>query len=513
MLYKMLRFIFSRRFIITILALIQIWIVYLFLSDYVILDPTFYYGLVVLSVISIIYIVERDNLNPSYKILWILFMIIFPGTGAILYILWGNRRLSKSQQDTLELINKNNEKLLSHDKVILQKIKEKDINLEKQARYLTNIAKGMLFENTDVRYYKMGEDFFEDFLEDLKNANKSIFMQYFIIDEGYMWDKILEILTEKAKAGVDVRILYDGFGSLLTLPDGYDEKLKKLGIKTEIFSPIKFSFRIRNYLILNHRDHRKLTIIDNNISYGGGLNIADEYINKITKFGVWKDTAFRLEGEATFGMTNIFLQSWEFVTKEEIDYSKFYPTAQNNSDGIVQPYHDTPLDTYNVCENAYLNVINGANDYVYIATPYLIIDNEMVTALTLASQSGVDVRIVVPGIPDKWYAYYITQSYYKILVEHGVKIYEYTPGFLHAKMYVCDDKQAIVGSANMDYRSLYLHYENCASFYGGKIVGEVKEDFNEMFEVSSLVTIEKINSTPPLKRLYQLVFKILSPLM
>ncbi len=513
MLFKLLRFIFSRRFIIAVLALIQLCLVYLFLTNYLVINPTFYYALVVLSVISMIYIVERDNLNPSYKILWILFMIVFPGTGALLYILWGNRRLSKSQQEKLELINKNNEKLSLDDNIILEKLQKQDINLQKQAKYLKNIAKGMLFENTDVRYYKIGEDFFGDYLEDLKNAKKNIFMQYFIIDEGYMWDEILEILTKKAKEGVDVRILYDGFGSLLTLPDGYDDKLKALGIKTEIFSPIKFSFRIKDYLILNHRDHRKLTIIDNNISYGGGLNIADEYINKITKFGVWKDTAFRLEGEATFGMTNIFLQSWEFVTKETIDYNKFYPSVIKEGSGIIQPYHDTPLDTYNVCENAYLNVINGATDYVYIATPYLIIDNEMVTALTLAAQSGVDVRIVVPGIPDKWYAYYITQSYYKILVENGVKIYEYTPGFLHAKMYVCDDRQAIVGSANMDYRSLYLHYENCVSFYGGEIVGDVKEDFNEMFTESKLVTMKEINETPALKRIYQLFFKILSPLM
>ncbi len=511
--YKLLRFIFSRRFIIALLALVQIALVYLFLSDIIFYGPTIYFLMTLFSVITMVYVVERDNLNPSYKILWILFMVVFPVTGALMYFFWGNRKLTKNHQEKLELIQIDNEKIFLQNDKILNEIKLKDVNLEKQARYLSNIAKGMLYDNTDVRYYKMGEDFFVDFLEDLRNAKKSIFMQYFIVDEGYMWDSILEILKEKAKEGLDIRILYDGFGSLLTLPDNYDKTLKKMGIKAEIFSPIKFSFKIKDYLILNHRDHRKLSIIDGNIGYGGGLNIADEYINKITKFGVWKDTAFRLEGEASFGLTNIFLQSWQFVTKEEVDYNKFLPSVKKAAEGIIQPYHDTPLDSFNVCENAYLNVINGANDYIYIATPYLIIDNEMATALTLAAQSGVDVRIIVPGIPDKWYAYYITQSYYKILISSGVKIYEYTPGFLHAKMYVCDDKQAIVGSANMDYRSLYLHYENCVSFYGGEIIKDVKEDFNEMFVESKLVTLEEIRKTPFLKRMYQIVFKILSPLM
>ncbi len=511
--YKILRFLFSRRFLIALIALLQIVWVYVFLSDIIVLGPYIYIGFTLFSVVIMAYIAERDNLNPSYKMLWLIFMVIFPVTGALLYFFWGNRKLAKRHQDTLEIIQSDTEKLFFQDDNLLKKIKDKDTNLEKQAKYLSNIAKGMLYENTAVKYYKMGEDFFIDYLEDLKNAKKSIFMQYFIIDEGYMWDEILKILKEKAAEGVDVRVLYDGFGSLLTLPDDYEKTLQKMGIKAEVFSPIKLSYRIGDYLILNHRDHRKLTVIDGNIGYSGGLNIADEYINKINKFGRWKDTAVRLYGEGTFGLTNIFLQSWQFVTKEVEMYDKYKPSVKGKADGIIQPYHDTPLDTYNVCENAYLNVINGATDYVYIATPYLIIDNEMVTSLTLAAQSGADVRIVVPGVPDKWYAFYITQSYYKTLLEGGVRIYEYTPGFLHAKMYVCDDKQAIVGSANMDYRSLYLHYENCVSFYGGSVVKDVKADFNEMFLDSKEVSLLDVKNTPLLKRLYQIFFKILSPLM
>ncbi len=510
---KLLRFLFSKRFIVCVLAVFQLAFFMIFMDGLFVLSPNVYVLMIVFSVLVMLYIFERDNLNPSYKILWMLVMIVFPITGAIFYFLWGNRKLAKSQRDTLSLISESYKNEFPHSQGLLEKLDKQNGSLAKQARYLLNIADSNLYENTQTKYYRLGEDFFVDYLEDLKNAKKSIFIQYFIIDEGEMWDKILEILIEKAKEGVDVRVLYDGFGSLLTLPDNYDETLRKMGIKAHIFSPLKLSTRVRDYLILNNRDHRKITIIDSNIAYGGGLNIGDEYINKIKKFGIWKDTAFRLYGDASFGMTVTFLEAWQFTTGEFVNYSDYKPNAKAETDGIIQPYHDTPLDTHNVCENAYLNVINLADDYVYITTPYLIIDTELITALSLASQSGADVKILVPGIPDKWYAYYITQSYYKTLVENGVEIYEYTPGFVHAKMYVSDDKQAIVGSANMDYRSLYLHYENCVAFYGGSMVSEVKQDFIDCLKDSKKVTLEDIKKTPFLKRLYQIFFKVLSPLM
>ncbi len=354
---------------------------------------------------------------------------------------------------------------------------------------------------------------FRDYLNDLKNARKSIFIQYFIIDEGYMWDRIMEVLKEKVADGVDVRVVYDGFGTLLTLPEDYEKTLRAAGIKAYIFNDVKFSMHIGDYLMLNHRDHRKITVIDSTIGYGGGINIADEYINVIERFGVWKDTGFRLEGEGVWGLTTTFLQTWEFVSGAKADYSRFRPDYGVKSDCIVQPYFDTPLDKINLCANTYLNVVNNAKDYVYIASPYLIVDNEVLTAITLAARSGVDVRVIVPGIPDKWYVYYVTQSYYKPLLEAGVKVYEYTPGFLHAKMYVSDDMQAIVGGANTDYRSLYLNFENCCAFYGGEIVSRVKKDFDAMFRQSHLVTAEDIRNTPLYKRIFQIAFRVLSPLM
>lgn len=268
-----------------------------------------------------------------------------------------------------------------------------------------------------------------------------------------------------------------------------------------------------DYLMLNHRDHRKITVIDSTVAYSGGINIADEYINVIERFGVWKDTGFRIEGDAVWSMTTTFLNTWEYVSKTKDDYEKFRPRYSMESDGIIQPYYDTPLDKVNLCENSYLNVINAAKNYVYIATPYLIIDNELITALTVAAQSGVDVRIVVPGIPDKWYVYYVTQSYYRVLLKAGVKIYEYTPGFIHAKMYASDDMQAIVGGANTDYRSMYLNYENCCSFYGGTMVRQVKKDFEDTFSKSRQVTINDVNKTNFFKRLLQLFLRVWSPMM
>jgi len=258
---------------------------------------------------------------------------------------------------------------------------------------------------------------------------------------------------------------------------------------------------------------RKITVIDNNVGYGGGLNIADEYINAITRFGVWKDTAFRIEGEAVYGLTSTFIRAWHLAAGEALNYANYKPTVKKESDGIIQPYFDTPLDKLNICESAYLGVINNAKKYVYITTPYLVIDNEMITSLCLAAQSGIDVKIMVPGIPDKWYVYYITQSYYRVLLDAGVEIYEYTPGFLHAKMYVSDDIQAIVGSANMDFRSMYLHFENCCSFYGGSMVEAVKADFENTLSQCRKVTIEQVKKTPLWKRIFQIVFRIWSPMM
>ena len=510
---KIKRLLLSKRFLIGLVACVQIVLFVFITSELYIVGSTAYILLTIFSVFVMLYLFEKDNMNPSYKIIWILFMAVFPISGAALYFFCGDTKLTRKQQEHINGILDRSHDNITPNPRLCRKISLMDGGLGRQAYYLENTGFSPPYENTAVKYYDIGAAMFRDYLNDLKNARKSIFIQYFIIDEGYMWDRIMEVLKEKVADGVDVRVVYDGFGTLLTLPEDYEKTLRAAGIKAYIFNDVKFSIHIGDYLMLNHRDHRKITVIDSTIGYGGGINIADEYINVIERFGVWKDTGFRLEGEGVWGLTTTFLQTWEFVSGAKADYSRFRPDYGVKSDCIVQPYFDTPLDKINLCANTYLNVVNNAKDYVYIASPYLIVDNEVLTAITLAARSGVDVRVIVPGIPDKWYVYYVTQSYYKPLLEAGVKVYEYTPGFLHAKMYVSDDMQAIVGGANTDYRSLYLNFENCCAFYGGEIVSRVKKDFDAMFRQSHLVTAEDIRNTPLYKRIFQIAFRVLSPLM
>ena len=510
---KFLKFIFSKKFILIILGLFQICFFMFLVTKFYTIGSAVYVLMTIFSIGVMMYLFERDNLNPSYKILWVVVMLFLPVTGALFYFLWGDTKLTKKQQAALIKIRDNWLKHKQNNDTAIEKLAQRDAGLAKQARFLNDYAKATPYFNTETKYYPMGEDFFKDYLEDLKNAQKSIFIHYFIVDEGYMWDSILAVLKEKAAKGVDVRIIYDGFGTLITLPSGYEKTLRNYGIKVGVFNPVRFSLHIGDYLMLNHRDHRKITVIDGNIGYGGGLNIADEYINAVTKFGVWKDTAFRLEGDGVYGLTSTFIRAWHMVSGEALNYENYKPTVKKQTDGIVQPYSDTPLDNLNVCESAYLGVINNAKKYVYITTPYLVIDNEMITSLCLAAQSGIDVKIMVPGVPDKKYVYYITQSYYRVLLDAGVEIYEYTPGFLHAKMYVSDDVHAIVGSANMDYRSMYLHFENCCSFYGGRMVEDVKKDFENTLGQCRRVTMEQVKNTPLYKRVFQLIFRIWSPMM
>ncbi len=510
---KIKRFLFSKKFFVGIIGLAQIALFWWITTKFYTAGAAIYLIMTFLSMAIMLYIFERDDLNPAYKIFWLMDMMAFPITGALFYALYGDTKMTAKQQKNMELVMARTHKVTQPNPQLIQQIDNIDKGMGKQARLLESRAHFPPYAETAVKYYDMGAAYFRDLLIDMENARESIFLQYFIIDEGYMWSRILDVLKRKVKEGVDVRIIYDGFGCLINFPGNYDTFLEQQGIKVGIFNDVKFSVHLGDYLMLNHRDHRKIAVIDSTVGYSGGINLADEYINYIERFGVWKDTGFRLEGQGVWGLTTTFLQTWELTKKERVRYNNFLPRYKMDSDGIVQPYFDTPLDKLNLCENIYLSVINNAKDYVYIATPYLIVDHEMVTALTLAARSGIDVRIVVPGIPDKWYVYYVTQSYYRVLMEAGVKIYEYTPGFIHAKMYVSDDVQAIVGGANTDYRSMYLNFENCCSFYGGSMPREVKADFEDTFTHSRLVTKEDIKNTPFLKRIAQTVLRVFSPMM
>ena len=330
-----------------------------------------------------------------------------------------------------------------------------------------------------------------------------------------MWRTILDILEEKVKEGVDVRLIYDDMGCLTTLPHKYYETLRKKGIKCQVFNP----FRPILNIIQNNRDHRKFCIIDGYVGFTGGVNLADEYINQKERFGHWKDTAVMLKGEAVWNMTAMFLHMWNVITNNREDNSleEYLPHVWHPEpfvgDGYVQPFCDSPLDNETVGENVYLNIINRARRYVYICTPYLVIDNEMMTALCLAAKSGVDVRLMTPGIPDKKLVFLLTQSYYEQLLEAGVKIYEYQPGFLHAKSFVCDDKIGVVGTINLDYRSLYLHFEDGVWIYRNKVIYDIRQDFTDTLDYCKPVTLEFCRGRNIVIRAMQSVMRLFAPMM
>ena len=344
-------------------------------------------------------------------------------------------------------------------------------------------------------------------------------MEFFIIHDGIFWNNVLTILKKKASDGLDVRIIYDDMGSLQTLPVDYFKQLRDLGIQCYCFNPVSATLSLRQ----NNRDHRKIVVIDGHTSFTGGVNLADEYINKRQKInGYWKDTGIMLKGPATWNFTVMFLQFWKHLSGEEINYDKFkypgLPKDENTepgivSDGYVQPYADNPLFSEIVAENVYLNMIHRATKYIYITTPYLIIDNEMITALTLAASSGVDVRIVTPHIPDKRTVFMITRSFYEPLTKAGVKIYEYTPGFIHSKMMIADDKYCAIGSINLDFRSLYLHFECASMLYYSSIVKDVKADILETIDESEEITYEHCLAMNKPYRLWLTLLRLYAPLL
>lgn len=509
---KLLKFLFSRMVIIGLLIIIQLGILTFTIWK---LSESFVYLYVLftgISIFSVIYILSTKD-NPSYKLAWVIPVLLLPVFGGLFYLIFGSRRTTKKFRERMINIYKETSKFLPQDEDIIIEIKNEDKSFANQVRYLIDYAESPIYKNTITRYLSPGEKFFEELKRELKTAKKYIFMEYFIIQEGVMWNSILEILEEKVKEGVDVRIIYDDMGCLQTLPYKYYEKLREKGIKCLVFNPFVPFLSV----IMNNRDHRKITIIDGHTAFTGGINLADEYINEIVRFGHWKDASIVLKGEAVWNLTIMFLQAWEFTCGEKDDYEKYRPAVnyvgEFASDGYVQPYGDSPLDNENVGEFVYLNIINKAKDYIYINTPYLIVDNELVTALTLAAKSGVDVIIVTPHIEDKWYVHLVTRAYYPQLIEAGVKIYEYTPGFIHSKTFVSDDKVGVVGTINMDYRSLYLHFENGVLLYKTKSVMEIKEDFIETLKLCQRISLEDCNKVKWSNRFITSILKVFSPLM
>jgi len=509
---KILNLLFSRLFYVGLALLIQlIWILTLILM----LNNYSKYVSAAITVISFLAVLKLVNkrINPSYKLAWTFLILVIPVFGAVLYLVFGKSRIAKKVHKQFLALNKVYEKEMVGDLSTRKKIRKMDKNIANQSYYMESHAHSPLYENTTTEYFAVGEDMFAAMVTALREAKHFIFMEYFIIHRGEMWDTILEILEEKVKEGVDIRLIYDDMGCVTTLPVGYYKILQSKGIKCAAFNP----FRPMLSVIHNNRDHRKIMVIDGYIGFTGGINLADEYINRASRFGHWKDTGVMIQGEAVWSFTVMFLQMWTVVTGVESNFLDFKPDTfhpgEFSSDGFVQPYSDTPLDNETVGENVYLNLISKAKDYIYIFTPYLIIDNEMMEGLSLAAKSGVDVRIITPHIPDKKLVFILTRSYYSQLVDAGVKIYEYNPGFIHAKSFVCDDEVAVVGTINMDYRSLYLHFECGVWMYKSKAVMQVKNDTITTLQYCTLITKEFCQNQHLLTKGMQSVLRLFAPML
>lgn len=514
LLRKLLKLLFNRIFYVVFAMLIQLgWIFVMVLkiaafSRYV----DIFIGIV--GVLIVLWIVNKE-INPSYKLAWTMLILSLPILGVTLYFLFGKSRIASIMDRQFVKRIEESSELMQDDPETVSGLWERDPSAAMQSHYISSASHFPVHQNTSAEYFQVGDDMFPVLVKELKQAKKYIFIEYFIINDGVMWQTILDILEQKAAEGVDVRLIYDGFGCLTTLPHKYYEELRKKGITCQVFNP----FRPILNIIQNNRDHRKLCIIDGWVGFTGGINLSDEYINQKERFGHWKDTAIMLKGEAVWNMTVMFLHMWAVIgrTEEKIDYEVYLPHRNHQEqfmgNGFVQPFCDTPLDEEIVGENVYLNIINKARRYVYICTPYLIIDNEMMTALCLAAKNGVDVRIMTPGTPDKKLVFLLTQSYYRQLLENGVKIYEYQPGFLHAKTFVCDDEIAVVGTINLDYRSLYLHFEDGVWIYGNDVIWSMKEDFVQTLEDCHTVPLEFCKNRKIPVRIMQNVLRAFAPML
>ena len=490
--------------------ILQIGVISFFLLKYSESFFDFYLASLTLSII-IVFIIINNKSNPSYKIAWIVPVMIFPIFGGLFYLLYGGNKLSTREKLKMVIQNIEMTNALKQDDEIIKKIGDKSIYAKNQSEYILNYAKCPVYNNTETTYFKIGEEKFEALLRELKKAEKFIFLEYFIIQEGKMFNSILEILEEKAKQGVDVRLIYDDVGCIVTLPHNYKNTLEAKGIKCRVFNPIKPFFTRR----LNNRDHRKIVVIDGDVGFTGGINLADEYINEYEKHGYWKDAGIMLKGDAVWNLTVMFLSMWDYIDNKEEDYIKFKPSKNKyyNSKGYVQPFDDSPLINEPIGETVYLNLINKAKDYIYINTPYLIIDNEMATALKIAAKSGVDIKIVTPYIPDKKFVHAVTKSYYESFIKDGIEIYEFTPGFMHAKTFVVDDEYGVVGSINLDFRSLYLHYECGVWLYKTESIKSMKDDYLETLKRCHKVTMDECKNTSSIRKVLRLIIRMFAPLL
>ncbi|HRU97811.1 MAG TPA: cardiolipin synthase [Ruminococcus sp.] len=510
MIIKLLRRLFGRNAMSVILLVFQI--VFLLIAVYSIGERFYlvYLMLIILDAVLVVYLMNKSE-PDSYKMAWIVLISILPLFGGVAYLyVKQTQKFPKAKDAEYQKIIKNH---LVQDNDVINEIKTASPDYSNLSGYVYNSGLYPVYRNRSAEYFPLGEIQFEAMLRELEKAEKFIFMEYFIISKGYMLDKVSEVLMRKSREGVDVRLLYDGIGTGLRSNSLPFRELEESGVKCRAFNP----FTPVLSSIQNNRDHRKIIVIDGNIAFNGGTNLADEYINRKVRFGHWKDTALMIKGEAVWNYTVMFLQLWDVRSGSGDDCQQYFPDVSSFADvpfdGYIQPFSDSPLDNEPVGKLAYMELINNAREYVYITTPYLILDEEMKNALVFAAKKGVDVRIITPHIPDKWYVNMIAWNNYPKLIGSGVKVYEYTPGFIHAKGCIADDKTAVIGTINLDYRSFYLHFESAAIMYGCAAIGDMKQDFDDTVRVSHLVTLDDCKNRPLFKKISGDLLNMFAPLL
>lgn len=522
-------FIFGRQTIVLAAVVAQIWIVLLMvtmLGDY---SRTLNFCLRAASMIFVIVVLSTD-LNMSYKMAWVILILLFPVFGFIVVIFYYQMPNTRKIVKRSVSIDKQIDRSIKKPKEAYESLKENAPEELGIINYFSNGTGMPVYENVACTYFPTGEDKWRRLIEELKKAKHFIFLEYFIIDEGEMWGEVLDILLEKVKEGVEVRVLYDGTTSLGRLPYGYFDRLEKEGLNSRCFSRV-YPF-VQPYQ--NNRDHRKIVIIDGCLAITGGINLSDEYINKWKRYGDWKDTAIMIRGEAVDSFTYMFLEMWfvagewdevpEFEIKRVVDKAKYYREEFNRENpieldktmsqgGYIVPFGDNPYANERVGRQVYMDILNRAEHYVHIMTPYLVPDQEMLSALKYAAVRGVETVIIMPHIPDKKPVYYLGRSYFPELLKAGVKIYEYMPGFIHAKQFVSDGRKAVVGSINLDFRSMYLHFESAVYVYKNSIINVIEKDVQDTLAKCEEITLEKYKGYNIITKIIGYILRVISPLL
>lgn len=515
--YRLMKFIRRREVNVSLAVLVQLTALLLGLVYFGQHYLIFYICSMAVSVLCALHEINSRS-NPAMKVAWLVPILLVPFFGGVIYILFGSSRMTRRSRRRSE----HNEPMLRRAfapeyEALPEITRPYGERVARECRGFVQMCGYPAFAHTETAYLATGEAFWRSLLEELENAQRYIFMEYYIIEEGEMWDRILDVLARKAAQGVDVRLMYDDIGCISRLPADYPARLRAMGIQACVFNPYMPVLTSS----ANNRDHRKICVIDGITAYTGGVNLADEYIDRVRYFGYWKDTALRMHGDAAWGFAVMFLDMWDSIAGVSEKWQDFRPDPAQIADisgqGLVQPLCTAPFSDLSLSESTLLNVIRNATQYVYISTPYLVPTHDLINAMITAARSGVDVRIITPNIPDKKVIFAATRAHYMPLIEAGVKIYEYSPGFMHAKMMVADDRMAMVGSMNLDFRSLYLNFEGMAWLLDAQCIPDIRRDMEESMRLSERITKEKgralISSGTLPHRLWRSILRVFAPLM